>query len=98
MSSTEETGSGPPTLAGYLDVIRRRKWAVLPGLILAPLVALAISLSQTSLYQASAGVILSLQQASSVTNGSPPSQPEDPARVVQNQAHVARALPVAQRV
>ena len=97
-SSTEETGAAPPTLAGYLGIIRRRKWVVLPGLILGPLVALVISLSQSPLYQASAGVLLSLQPASGVTNSSPPSQPEDPARVVQNQAQVARALPVAQRV
>jgi polysaccharide biosynthesis transport protein len=98
MSSTEATGAAPPTLAGYLGIIGRRKWAVLPGLVVAPLVALVISLSQSPLYEASAGVLLSLQQASGVTNSSPPSQPEDPARVVQNQAQVARALPVAQRV
>jgi hypothetical protein len=62
MSSIEETAlAPPPKLAGYLGIIRRRKWAVLHGLVLAPLVALVISLSQSPLHQASAGVLRSLK-------------------------------------
>jgi polysaccharide biosynthesis transport protein len=99
VSSIEETASAPPpTLAGYVRIIRRRKWFVLPALVLAPVLAVVVSLSQRPAYQASAGVLLSLQRTTGVTDSSPPSQPEDPARVVQNQAQVARAVPVAQRV
>jgi Mrp family chromosome partitioning ATPase len=66
-------------------------------LLLAPLVALVISLRQTPAYEASAGVLLSLQPTANVTQ-SGPAAPEDPARVVQNQAQIARALPVVRRV
>jgi polysaccharide biosynthesis transport protein len=89
--------SEPQTLSGYLRVVRRRKWAVIQMLLLGPLVALVISLHQTPEYQASAGVLLSLQRTANVTQSAPVT-PEDPARVVQNQAQVARARPVAERV
>jgi succinoglycan biosynthesis transport protein ExoP len=89
--------SEPQTLTGYLRIIRRRKWAVIQMLLLGPLVALLISIRQTPEYQASAGVLLSLQRTTNVTQNAPTS-PEDPARIVQNQAEVARAVPVAQRV
>jgi Mrp family chromosome partitioning ATPase len=89
--------SEPQTLTGYLRIIRRRKWAVAQMLLLGPLVALVISLRQTPAYEASAGVLLSLQPTTNVTQ-SGPAAPEDPARVVQNQAQIARALPVVRRV
>jgi Mrp family chromosome partitioning ATPase len=66
-------------------------------LLLGPLVALVISLRQTPAYEASAGVLLGLQPTTNVTQ-SGPAAPEDPARVVQNQAQIARALPVVRRV
>jgi uncharacterized protein involved in exopolysaccharide biosynthesis len=62
MSSIQEMAlAPPPKLAGYLGIIRRRKWAVLHGPVLAPLVTLVISLSQSPFYQASAGVLRSLK-------------------------------------
>jgi Mrp family chromosome partitioning ATPase len=66
-------------------------------LLLGPLVALVISLHQTPAYEASAGVLLSLQPTTNVAQTGPVT-PEDPARVVQNQAQIARALPVVRRV
>jgi polysaccharide biosynthesis transport protein len=89
--------SEPQTLSGYLRIIRRRKWALAQMLLLGPLVALVISLRQTPAYEASAGVLLSLQPTTNVTQAGP-ATPEDPARVVQNQAQIARALPVVRRV
>jgi Mrp family chromosome partitioning ATPase/capsular polysaccharide biosynthesis protein len=89
--------SEPQTLTGYLRIIRRRKWAVAQMLLLGPLVALLISLHQTPAYEASAGVLLSLQPTTNVAQAGPVT-PEDPARVVQNQAQIARALPVVRRV
>jgi Mrp family chromosome partitioning ATPase len=94
---TAQTQPEPQTLSGYLRIIRRRKWAVIQMLLLGPLVALVVSLRQTPLYESSAGVLLSLQPAANVTQNGPVT-PEDPARVVQNQAEVARALPVVRRV
>jgi len=92
-----ESHTEPQTLTGYLRIIRRRKWAVVQMLLLGPLVAVVISLRQTPAYEASAGVLLSLQPTANVTQ-SGPAAPEDPVRVVQNQAQIARALPVVRRV
>jgi Mrp family chromosome partitioning ATPase len=92
-----EPHSEPQTLTGYLRIVRRRKWAVVQMLLLGPLVALVISLHQKPAYAASAGVLLSLQPAANVTQ-SAPAAPEDPTRVVEDQAQIARALPVVRRV
>src|SRR5690348_4674237 len=94
---TPQRHTEPQTLSGYLRIIQRRKWAVVQMLLLGPLVALIISLRQTPEYAASAGVLLSLQPSANVTQSGPVA-PEDPTRVVQNQAQVARALPVVRRV
>jgi succinoglycan biosynthesis transport protein ExoP len=91
-----QTHSEPQTLSGYVRILRRRRRAVLQMLILGPLVALLVSIRQTPQYEASAGVLLSLQPT--LTQASGVGTPEDPARVVLNQAQVARALPVARRV
>ena len=94
---TSQRHTEPQTLSGYLRIIQRRKWAVVQMLLLGPLVAVVISLRQTPEYAASAGVLLSLQPSANVTQTGPVA-PEDPTRVVQNQAEVARALPVVRRV
>jgi tyrosine-protein kinase len=89
--------SEPQTLTTYVQIVRRRKWALIQMLLLCPLVALLISVRQTPEYEASSGVLLSLQR-SGVAQGQASGTPEEPARAVQNQAQVARALPVARRV
>jgi polysaccharide biosynthesis transport protein len=86
-----------PTL-DYLRILRRRKWVALQVLLLGPIVALFISVRQTPLYEASAGVLLSLDRGSNITQDAAAAPPEDPARVVANQAQVARALPVVNNV
>jgi polysaccharide biosynthesis transport protein len=86
----------PQTLSGYVRILRRRRRAVIQMLLLGPLLAALVSIRQTPRYEASAGVLLSLQPAPA--DSGPAATPEDPSRVVLNQAQVARALPVARRV
>jgi polysaccharide biosynthesis transport protein len=81
----------------YLQVLRRRKWIILQLLLLAPLVALLLSLQQSPEYQAAAGVLLDLNPGDSLSQRSA-APAEDPARVVQNHAQLAASLPVARRV
>ena len=67
-------------------------------LLLAPLVALVLSVRQAPEYEATAGVLLHLDPGESLaprTSGAPS---EDPARVVRNQARRAASLPVAELV
>jgi succinoglycan biosynthesis transport protein ExoP len=80
-----------------LQVLRRRKWIILQLLLLAPLVALLLSLRQSPEYQATAGVLLDLDPGDSLSQRSA-APAEDPARVVQNHARLAASLPVARRV
>ena len=79
----------------YLRVLRTRKWVIVQMLLLAPLVALVLSVRQAPEYKATAGVLLHLDPGESLaprTSGAPS---EDPARVVRNQARRAASLPVA---
>jgi uncharacterized protein involved in exopolysaccharide biosynthesis len=82
----------------YLQILKRRKWIILQCLLLAPLAALLLSLRQAAEYQASAGVLLDLDRANSLSHSSSAAPAEDPARVVENQARLASSLPVAERV
>ena len=82
----------------YLRVLRTRKWVIVQMLLLAPLVALVLSVRQAPEYKATAGVLLHLDPGESLaprTSGAPS---EDPARVVRNQARRAASLPVAELV
>ena len=58
-----------PGVRTYLQVLRRRKWIFLQALILVPLLALALSLRQTPLYQASAQVLLKYQNLTGGLSG-----------------------------
>ncbi len=49
------------SLRDYLHVVRRRKWIILQAVVLVPAAAIAFSLHQQKLYQASAQVLLSSQ-------------------------------------
>ena len=94
---TQRMPQAEPQALNYMRILQRRKWAIIQMLLLGPLVALVISLRQAPEYSATTGVLLSLDRAATAAPGAPVA-PEDPARVVQNQAQVARALPVAERV
>jgi succinoglycan biosynthesis transport protein ExoP len=87
------------TLRDYLHVLRRRKWIVLQAVVLVPAAAIAFSLHQEKLYQASAQVLLSTQNlAAELTGTQQVGVQVQPDRVAQTQADVARVPEVAFRV
>ena len=90
-------GSGVRT---YLQVLRRRKWIFLLALILVPLIAVALSLRQTPLYQASAQVLLKYQNLAGGISGIQDVSGvyQDPTRIAATQAKVAMVPAVADRV
>ena len=87
------------TLREHLAVIGRRKWVILMAVLLAPSVAVLASLSQKRLYQASAEVLLTQQNLPATLTGTPDvAGSQDPERVAQTQADLARVPRVARRV
>jgi Mrp family chromosome partitioning ATPase len=86
------------TLHDYLRVVRRRKWIVVQAALLLTLAAVAFSLHQERLYEASADVLLSAENLSGAVPGTPLNGlSQDPARTTQTQAQVARVPEVVQR-
>ena len=93
----ESQGQGS-SLRDYLRVLRRRKWLVIAVAVLVPAAAVALSLRQQRLYQASSEVLLSRQNlAAQLTNTQDPSLLQDPTRLIQTQANLARVPAVAAR-
>jgi succinoglycan biosynthesis transport protein ExoP len=89
MTATTETDA--VTLHDYLRVVRRRKWVVVQAALLLPLAAVAFSLHQQRLYEASADVLLSAENVSTGVPGtSPTGLSQEPERITQTQARVAR--------
>ena len=88
------------TLHDYLRVIRRRKWMVVLAALLVPLAAVAFSLQQQRLYEASADVLLNSQNAATATLPGTPLMglSQEPERITQAQARVARMPEVVERV
>lgn len=85
------------TLNDYLRVTRRRKWVVIQAALLLPLAAVAFSLHQQRLYEASADVLLSAENPSATLPGTPlTGLSHDPERMTQTQARVARVPEVVQ--
>lgn len=84
----------------YLRVLRRRKWIILQAVVLVPLAAVAFSLHQAKLYQASAQVLLSSQDLASQLTGTQSAaiNLQTPDRIAQTQADVARVPAIASRV
>lgn len=77
------------TVAGYLAVLRRRKWIVALPLVLAPIAAVWFSTMQSPLYQATAEVLVQPASiVSSITAVNPTSG--DPARFLTTQSDIAR--------
>src|SRR4051812_38914399 len=90
VNSPEHAG-GSGTLADYLAVLRRRKWIVLSAVVLVPLAALLFSLTQVSLYEASAEVLLSRENlAATLTGVDDPLLTQQPDRIAVTQAQLAR--------
>ena len=88
------------TLRDYLHVVRRRKWIILSAVVLVPLAAVLYSLHQQKLYQADAQVLLSSQNLASQLTGTQQYTGinQQPDRIAQTQADVARVPVLAQRV
>ena len=84
------------TLQDYLRVVRRRKWMVVQAAVLLTLAAVAFSLHQQALYEASADVLLSAENVSSAVPGSLSGLSQDPERTTETQAQVARVPAVVQ--
>ena len=77
---------------GYLDVIKRRKWIIVQALVLVPLAALLLSLSQSKLYSATAQVLLTYQNLAAGVTGTADNSGvlQQPDRLAQTQVVVAR--------
>ena len=87
------------TLRDYLGVLRRHKWIILGTVLLVPALAVAASLQQRRLYQATAEVLISHQNlAASLSNIQDPNLSVAADRLAATQADVARAPVIAGRV
>src|SRR5919108_6534179 len=86
------------TLHDYFRVVRRRKWVVVQAALLLPLAAVAFSLHQKKLYEASADVLLNSENVAAAVPGAPSTGlSQEPERITQTQALVARVPEVARR-
>lgn len=93
---TDESGT---TIRDYVRVARRRKWIILQAVVLVPAAAIAFSLTQTKLYQATAEVLLSRQNLAAALTGTPDATANLQAdRITETQASLARVPDVARRV
>jgi polysaccharide biosynthesis transport protein len=90
-------GMAVSTLRDYIEVLKRRKWAVLLPLAVVPIVALLLSARQPALYEASAQVLISRENLATQLEGLIDPSTSDPARTAQTQAQLARVPEVARR-
>ncbi|MHB8643445.1 MAG: tyrosine-protein kinase domain-containing protein [Gaiellaceae bacterium] len=87
------------SLREYAGVIRRRKLVVLQAILIVPLVMVLIALRETPLYEASASVLVNLQNpVQAITGTSDPSASANPDRTLQTQSQLAANPLVATRV
>jgi len=88
-----------PTLTEFLRIVRQRTVLIVVTAIVIPLVAVAVALQESSLYEAKADVLLSRQNlAASLTGATDPTAFQDPERFAQTQAAIATAPQLIQRV
>ena len=86
------------TLRDYLTTLRRRKWVIAQAIVLVPAAAIAFSLHQQTLFRADAQVLLSQQNLANQLNGiNDSAQFQQPDRIAQTQAELARVPEVARR-
>src|SRR5919201_6562741 len=93
------TADGQPlsTLHDYLRVLRRRKWILMPPLVLAPVMAVFSSLGQPVRYEASAQVLVNRQNLpANLLDINDPTQ-NDSVRLLTTQAQFARLPAIARR-
>jgi polysaccharide biosynthesis transport protein len=85
------------TLNDYLRVLRRRKWILIPPLVIAPVVAVVSSLGQPLRYVASAQVLVNRQNLpANIAGVNDPTQ-LDSVRLLTTQAQFARLPVIARR-
>jgi Mrp family chromosome partitioning ATPase/capsular polysaccharide biosynthesis protein len=89
-------GEHPLSLRDYLGVLRRHKWIILICVVLFPLAAVALSLRQQRLYEATAEVLISHQNLAASLGGLQQDFTEAD-RLAQTQASLARVPEVAKR-
>ncbi len=95
MLESRQTASG---LRDYLHIARRRKWVILLAAVLVPASAIAFSLQQQKLYEATSEVLLSRQNlAAALTDTPDVTLAQDAARLVETQATLAQTETVAER-
>jgi Mrp family chromosome partitioning ATPase/capsular polysaccharide biosynthesis protein len=87
----------PTTLADYRAVIRRRKWVVIVLPVVAAATAWVLAHGQSSLYRATAQVLVSRSNAASAVTSVDPTV-YDATRFLATQADIARSPEVAARV
>jgi succinoglycan biosynthesis transport protein ExoP len=91
------TADGRPssTLHDYLRVLRRRKWIIIPAVVLAPVAAMLLSGRGPTSYEASAQVLVNRQNLPANLSGvSDPTQ-QDSTRYLATQAQLARLPAIA---
>jgi polysaccharide biosynthesis transport protein len=85
------------TLHDYLRVLRRRKWILIPPLVIAPLVAVFSSLGKPVRYEASAQVLVNRQNLPANLAGVQDPTQLDSVRLLTTQAQFARLPAIARR-
>jgi Mrp family chromosome partitioning ATPase/capsular polysaccharide biosynthesis protein len=97
-SGSSEPASVSANLLTYLGVLARRKWIMLPALVLTPLVAVALEMQKPAVYQSTAQMFLNRSSlAASLAGVDVPATPLDVERFANTQAKLAREPEVARR-
>jgi succinoglycan biosynthesis transport protein ExoP len=85
------------TLYDYLQLLWRRKWVIVPAVIIIPAVAIAVSLREPAVYQSSAEVLLNRQNLAAELTGVDDPTLFDADRAARTSAQLARVPEVARR-
>jgi polysaccharide biosynthesis transport protein len=95
--SPEEAGASANLLT-YLGVLSRRKWVMLPAIVLVPLLSVALTLRQAPLYEATAELFLNSENVAASLGGlAAPASASDAERFGKTQERLARFPEVASR-
>ena len=79
-----------PDLRSYLAVLWRRKWIILPFVVLVPLIAYVVQSGKPAVYQASSDVLLSRTSLSGSIAGLDDPNIWNPERYSRNQVELAQ--------
>jgi polysaccharide biosynthesis transport protein len=94
--SPEEAGASA-NLRTYLGVLSRRKWVMLPAIVLVPLLSVALTLRQAPLYEATAELFLNSENLAASLGGLAAPSASDAERFGKTQERLARFPEVASR-